>query len=180
MYKIQISNLELEFVQGDIVRQPDLDAIVNAANAELRIGGGVAGAIHRAAGPELEKESTSLAPIKPGQAVITGAYQLENDYVIHTLGPIYGTDKPEERLLAQCYQNSLKIAEKNNIETIGFPAISTGAFNYPIEEAAVVSLQTIKEEIHALKSLKLIRFILYNEHDYNFYKKRAEKIFKAD
>ncbi|RQD74935.1 MAG: macro domain-containing protein [Halanaerobium sp. MSAO_Bac5] len=180
MDKIQISELELEFIQGDIVKQTDLDAIVNAANAELKMGGGVAGVIHRAAGPELEKESSSLAPIKPGEAVITAAYQLENDYVIHTLGPVYGVDKPEAKLLAKCYQNSLKLAEKNNIESLAFPAISTGAFNYPIEEAAAVSLQTIKDEIDELKSVKLIRFILYNEHDYNIYKNRAKKIFKVD
>ncbi|ADQ14609.1 macro domain-containing protein [Halanaerobium hydrogeniformans] len=180
MYRIQISDLELEFVQGDIVGQPDLDAIVNAANAELRMGGGVAGVIHRAAGPELEKKSSSLAPLKPGEAVITDGYQLENDFVIHTLGPVYGVDKPEERLLAKCYQNSLKIAEKTNIESIGFPAISTGAFNYPIQEAAAVSLQTVKEEIYELKSIKLIRFILYNEDDYNIYKNIAEKIFITD
>jgi len=133
---LQIANLELELTQGDIAAQNDVEAVVNAANAELKIGGGVAGALHRKAGPELEKACRPLAPISPGEAVLTKAFKLPNQYVIHTLGPVYGRDKPEAELLEKCYQNSLELAEKNNIKSIAFPAISTGAFGYPIKKAA--------------------------------------------
>jgi O-acetyl-ADP-ribose deacetylase len=131
MTKRNLHGATLECVQGDIARQPDMETVVNAANAELRIGGGVAGAIHRAAGPELEKECRPLAPIRPGQAVITGAHNLPNRYVIHCLGPIYGIDEPADELLAACYRNALQLAEQNKIASIAFPAISTGVFGYP-------------------------------------------------
>ena len=98
--------VRVECVRGDITSQEDVAAIVNAANAELRSGGGVAGAIHRAAGPGLAREARPLAPISPGEAVITGAHDLPNHYVIHTLGPVYGQDRPEAELLANCYRNS--------------------------------------------------------------------------
>ncbi len=122
----------IECVQGDIAAQPDLDAVVNAANAELRPGGGVAGALHRAAGPGLDEECRPLAPIAPGQAVITGAHNLPNRHVIHCLGPIYGQDEPADVLLAQCYRNALLLAEHEALTSIGFPALSTGAFGYPM------------------------------------------------
>ena len=99
----------MECVQGNIANQPDMDAVVNAANAELRIGGGVAGAIHRAAGPGLEKECRPLAPIRPGQAVITGAHKLPNRYVIHCLGPVYGRDEPAEGLLAAILETNAAV-----------------------------------------------------------------------
>ncbi|MFO7676879.1 MAG: macro domain-containing protein, partial [Thermoplasmatota archaeon] len=101
-----ISGVKIECVKADIASQVGITAVVNAANAQLRIGGGVAGAIHRAAGPRLEKEGRALAPIRPGQAVITGGYNLPNQYVIHCLGPVYGVDKPEDDLLADCYRNA--------------------------------------------------------------------------
>ncbi|MGM0436630.1 MAG: macro domain-containing protein [Bacillota bacterium] len=175
--KLKVDNLNLELVQGDIVHQTDLEAIVNAANAQLRIGGGVAGAIHRAAGPQLEKECEPLAPIQVGEAVITGAHELPNDYVIHTLGPVYGVDKPEAELLEKSYRNSLEIADKKNIESIGFPAISTGAFGYPINEAAEISLKTIGDNADELNNLNLIRFVLYSSSDFEVYKEKAEKLF---
>lgn len=174
--EFQLENLRLELTQGDIASQRDMEAVVNAANAELRIGGGVAGAIHRAAGPELEKACRPLAPIKPGEAVITEAFQLPNQYVIHTLGPVYGMDKPEAALLARCYQNSLKLAAENRIKSIAFPAISTGAFGYPIREAAEVSLQTVKEMAADLENIEIIRFVLYSKKDFNVYQKQAEVI----
>jgi O-acetyl-ADP-ribose deacetylase len=98
----------IECVTGDIVRQSDMDAIVNAANAQLRPGGGVAGAIHRAAGPGLDEECRGFAPIEPGEAVITSGQQLPNRFVIHCLGPVYGRDEPSDRLLAACYRNALR------------------------------------------------------------------------
>jgi len=137
--------------------------VVNAANAQLRPGGGVAGAIHRAAGPGLEEECRPLAPIKPGQAVITGGHNLPNRYVIHCLGPVYGVDRPSDRLLADCYRNALRLAEERGLSSVAFPAISTGAFGYPMEEAAEVAFRTIAEVAPTLKSVKVVRFVLRDE-----------------
>lgn len=161
--ELVVSGVKIECVQGDIVRQVGFDAVVNAANAELRMGGGVAGAIHRAAGPGLEEECRPLAPIRPGQAVITGGHRLPNRYVIHCLGPVYGIDEPSDQLLAECYRNALKLAEQHGISSIAFPAISTGAFGYPMEEAAEVALRTILEMTPFLKSVKVIRFVLRDD-----------------
>ena len=155
----------VECVRGDITSQDDVAAVVNAANAELRSGGGVAGAIHRAAGPGLEEEARSLAPIAPGEAVMTGGHDLPNRHVIHTLGPVYGKDRPEAELLANCYKNSLALAEEAGIDAIAFPAISTGIFGYPLEEAAEVALRAVVEETVGLEHVRLIRFVLFAEED---------------
>jgi len=171
-----ISGVTIECVKGDITRQPDVTAVVNAANAWLRPGGGVAGAIHRAAGPGLEEECHPLAPIKPGQAVITGGHNLPNKYVIHCLGPRYGIDKPENKLLSDCYRNALKLADEHNIDSIAFPAISTGVFGYPVEEAAEVALKTIKEVIPTLKHVKKIRFVLHSDRDLKIHEKVLESL----
>src|ERR671927_273628 len=117
----------VEIVEGDISSQDDVDAVVNAANAELESGGGVAGAIHQAAGPGLAEEARPMAPIQPGEAVLTGGHDLPNRYVIHTLGPVYGSDEPEAELLANCYRNSLELAEERGVDSVAFPALSTGA-----------------------------------------------------
>lgn len=130
------NGVTVECRRGDITAQPDIDVIVNAANAELRPGGGVAGAIHRAAGPGLYEECRPLAPIRPGEAVITGAHELPNQYVIHCLGPVHGRDEPADRLLSSCYRNALLLAEEKGSGSIAFPAISTGMFGYPVEAAA--------------------------------------------
>src|SRR6056297_2272473 len=164
--KKQINNLQLELVKGDIANQSDIIAVVNAANARLEIGGGVAGAIHKAAGPGLTEECRPMAPIRPGEAVITGGHNLPNDYVIHCLGPVYGRDKPEDELLANCYKNALKLAEDKGIESVAFPAISTGAFGYPTEAAARVALSTVNEEAQHLSAVKTIRFVLFGEDAY--------------
>lgn len=158
------NGVTIECVRGDIANQPDMDAVVNAANAQLRIGGGVAGAIHRAAGPGLERECRPLAPIRPGEAVITGAHNLPNDYVIHCLGPVYGADEPADELLAACYRNALQLAEENDIRTIAFPAISTGAFGYPMEPAARIALQTVLDQTADLSTVQHVRFVLYGRH----------------
>jgi O-acetyl-ADP-ribose deacetylase len=158
-----ISGVTIECIKGDIASQVGITAVVNAANAQLRIGGGVAGAIHRAAGPGLSEECRPLAPIKPGEAVITGGHNLPNRYVIHCLGPVYGMDKPEDELLARCYRNALQLADKHNIDSIAFPSISTGAFGYPTEEAARVAFNTVLEVASELKYVKRIRFVLYSD-----------------
>lgn len=167
--QIKIGNVELECVRGDITKQEGFEAVVNAANARLAPGGGVAGAIHRAAGPGLYEECKPLAPIKPGEAVITGGHNLPNKYVIHCLGPVYGVDKPEEEVLARCYENALKVAEKHHIKSIAFPSISTGYFGYPVEEAAEVALGTVMKMMPGLKSVRRIRFVLYSEADLEVY-----------
>jgi O-acetyl-ADP-ribose deacetylase len=160
-----VGKVMIECVEGDIVRQPDLDAIVNAANAELLPGGGVAGAIHRAAGPGLAEECRPLAPIRPGEAVITSAHQLPNQHVIHCLGPIYGTDEPSEQFLASCYREALRLADAHGLESIGFPAISTGAFGYPMELAAPVAIGTVIDEAPRLRSVRHVRFVLRTADD---------------
>jgi len=176
MMKKKISGITVECLIGDIATQVDMNAVVNAANAQLRTGGGVAGALHRAAGPGLEEECHSLAPIKPGEAVITGAHNLPNSFVIHCLGPIYGVDEPEDVLLADCYKNALKLAEKHRINSIAFPAISTGAFSFPLEDATEIALRTIKESIPDLRHVTHIRFVLHDQSALNIYEEYLEKI----
>jgi O-acetyl-ADP-ribose deacetylase (regulator of RNase III) len=173
-----ISGVVVECLKGNIATQNGISAVVNAANAQLKMGGGVAGAIHRAAGPGLEEECRRLAPIKPGQAVITQGYNLPNQYVIHCLGPVYGVDKPEEELLAQCYRNALELAEQNKIDSIAFPAISCGAFGYPIQEAAEITFKTIKEMIPKLNWVKKIRFVLYSDRELSIYEKLLSSLLK--
>jgi len=165
MSSVAIGRLVIECIQGDIVQQPDMDVIVNAANAELLPGGGVAGAIHRAAGPGLAAECRPFAPIRPGQAVLTGGHRLPNRYVIHCLGPVYGRDEPADVLLASCYQHALGLAEEHRAASIAFPAISTGAFGYPMESAARVALGTIVAQAGSLTSLTQIRFVLHTSPD---------------
>lgn len=174
--EVVLSGIKIEFLKGDIASQADITAIVNAANAYLKPGGGVAGAIHRAAGPELEEACKKFAPIKPGEAVITSGYKLPNRYVIHCLGPVYGKDKPEDKILQNCYLNALKLAEEYKIDSIAFPAISTGAFGYPIEEATKVVVKAIKEITPHLKYVKRIRFVLFNEEDLKVYENIFNKV----
>ncbi len=159
------NSIAIECVTGDISNQPDVDAVVNAANAELMPGGGVAGAIHRAAGPGLAEECRPMAPIRPGEAVLSGAQNLPNEWVIHCLGPVYGLDKPAEGLLAACYDNALRLAEEKGIASLAFPAISTGAFGYPPEPAAEVCAEAVKRVLPHLERVRLIRFVLFDDGD---------------
>ncbi len=161
--RVQQGDFTLEIVQGDITRQPDMEAIVNAANAQLMPGGGVAGAIHRAAGPELAEACRPLAPIRPGQAVITPGFRLPNRYVVHVLGPVYGRDVPSDQILAEAYRNALKVADARGVRSVAFPAISTGVFGYPLEEAAQVALRTVLEEGPRCKHVRHVRFVLFDE-----------------
>jgi O-acetyl-ADP-ribose deacetylase len=166
MTSTTVHDVTIECVVGDITDQPHMDAIVNAANAQLRFGGGVAGAIHRAAGPGLERECRTLAPIAPGQAVMTGGYGLPNRFVIHCLGPVYGQDQPEAALLSACYRHAVALAEEAGLESVAFPAISTGAFGYPMEPAARVALQTVIDVAPQLKSVRRICFVLHSRRDH--------------
>jgi len=172
----RFKDIEIEVSKGDIADQPEVEAVVNAANAQLTTGGGVAGAIHRAAGPGLYKECKPLAPIAPGEAVITGAHNLPNDYVIHCLGPVYGKDKPEDKLLENCYKNALKLSEEKQVQSMAFPAISTGAFGYPIKEATKVAFNTILAEIPKLKHLQKLKFVLFSEADLEIYNAMLDEV----
>lgn len=160
---VQVGSVRIECVNGAINDQPGFDAVVNAANARLQPGGGVAGVIHRAAGPELALACRELAPIRPGQAVITEAFELPNEYVIHCLGPVYGSDEPAADLLASCYRNALQLADERRLASIAFPAISTGVFGYPMDEAAEVAMGAVAQAITALTHVRQIRFVLWGE-----------------
>jgi O-acetyl-ADP-ribose deacetylase (regulator of RNase III) len=169
--KKMIKGVTVEITRGNIASQQGMDAIVNAANAQLQTGGGVAGAIHSAAGPDLANACRKFAPIKPGEAVITGACKLPNKYVVHCLGPVYGRDEPAAILLASCYKNSLTIAEQNKANSVAFPAVSTGAFGYPLEEAAEIALRTILESLSGLRYVKHVRFVLYTDEQREVFEK---------
>lgn len=175
MIKNNFDKITVEIIQGNIVDQPDCDAIVNAANAQLRTGGGVAGAIHSIGDPELTEETRSMAPISPGEAVISSAPNFPNKYIIHCLGPVYGRDKPEGKLLRDCYRNALNVADDNGIQSIAFPAISTGAFGYPKKEAAKIALSTVKELSGNLKNVEVVRFVLWSEQDYKLHEEVMEE-----
>lgn len=161
---VEYEGVLVEAVGGDITKQHDCEVVVNAANGQLLPGGGVAGAIHRAAGPGLEEECRPLAPIEPGQAVITGGHELPNRWVVHCLGPVYGVDQPGEELLARCYRRALQLADEHGAVKIAFPAISTGAFGYPMEQAARVAVGEIRRSAAGLKSVNTVRFVLFDEN----------------
>lgn len=148
---------------GDITRQPDCQAIVNAANARLVAGGGVCGAIHHAAGPELEAAAVRLAPIAPGEAVATPGFRLPNRYVIHVLGPVYASDPDPPATLARGVTNALLLADRLGVERIAFPAISTGIFGYPLAEAARVMMQAARAAAGSLENVREIRFVVTRE-----------------
>src|SRR5882762_8716460 len=159
-------NSKIDIVRGDITKL-DVDAIVNAANTTLLGGGGVDGAIHRAAGPELLAECGSLGACKPGEAKLTRGYRLPARFVIHTVGPVWRGGKGDEpETLANCYRNSLQLAVENEIKTIAFPAISCGAYGYPIEQAAQIALETTREFLAASGDLTKVIFALWDEDVY--------------
>lgn len=174
--QINRDSVTLELVTGDIARQPDVEAVVNAANAELQTGGGVAGALHRAAGPGLAEEGRPLAPIRPGEAVLTGGHDLPNRHVIHVLGPVYGRDEPSDRLLADGYRNAIDLAEAHGIASIAFPALSTGAFGYPMEPAARVALSTVLARLPRLDAVRLVRFVLHSASDLDVHQRVLEEL----
>lgn len=164
-YSVAAHGVTIECVRSDITRQSDLACIVNAANAQLASGGGVAGAIHRAAGPGLYEECRKLAPIRPGEAVITGGHALPNRFVIHCLGPVWGRDEPADALLASCYRKALALADENGLTSIAFPAISTGIFGFPVARAARIALGAVLDSAAHLSAIRLIRFVLFSVED---------------
>ena len=161
----------IEIERADITKL-EIDAIVNAANTTLLGGGGVDGAIHRAAGPELLAECRTVGSCEPGEAKITRGYRLPARFVIHTVGPVWhGGKRGESETLANCYRNSLQIAVENGIKTIAFPAISCGAYGYPIEEAAQVAVKTTIESLANDRRIEKLIFVLFSEDLYEAYRR---------
>lgn len=154
----------IQTVQGDITKVDDLEAIVNAANNSLLGGGGVDGAIHRAAGPQLLAECRTLHGCGTGEAKITGAYRLPCKYVIHTVGPVWhGGKEGEEQLLENAYRNSLQIAVEHGIRTVAFPSISTGVYRYPVDQAAVAAVRTVRKFCgEHMDEIDIVRFVLFD------------------
>ena len=162
-HRAQVKKTILELVSGDITKQ-DVDALVNAANSSLLGGGGVDGAIHRAAGPKLLEETRTLNGCKTGDAKITKGYNLKAGHVIHTVGPIYQTrDTNVPMQLGSAYKRSLEVAAANGIRTIAFPSISTGAYGYPVKEAAPIALTTVIDYVIEHDVFDLIRFVLFDD-----------------
>jgi O-acetyl-ADP-ribose deacetylase len=174
--EIKINKAILELAQGDITQQAT-DAIVNAANPTLLGGGGVDGAIHRAAGPELLAESRALGGCETGDAKITKGYRLKARHVIHTVGPVYrrdGARAPE--LLASAYRRSLEVASENHFKSIAFPSISTGAYGYPLNEAALIALKTVRDYLKKHPDIELVRFVLFDQNTLKAYEEALKKL----
>jgi O-acetyl-ADP-ribose deacetylase (regulator of RNase III) len=177
--RIEIDNSAIELVQGDITQQ-DTDAIVNAANTSLLGGGGVDGAIHNAAGPQLLAECRTLGGCATGDAKITLGYRLKAKHVIHAVGPIYRDGRHgENELLASAYRRSLELVAEYHLTSVAFPAISTGAYGYPVERAARVALQTIINFLQEQEQPMLARMVLFGAHAYEAHRRVLEELLTA-
>ena len=161
----------IEIILGDITKQ-SVDAIVNAANCSLLGGGGVDGAIHRAAGPALLEECRGLHGCETGKAKITGGYKLPAKYVIHTPGPVWhGGGRGEEALLRSCYRSCLELAAENGCKTVDFPSISTGVYHFPLEKAAPIAIGTIAAFLKEHGEIERVRMVCFDEHTAGYYEK---------
>ena len=164
-----VGGCTIELVVGDITQQ-QVDAIVNAANSSLQGGGGVDGAIHDAAGPELAVAGRDVGPCPPGEARITAGFNLPARYVIHTVGPVYrGGDQGEPEILAAAHRSSLALAQEHHLPTVAFPAISTGVYGYPVGEAAPIALGTVAATVRSGTGISLVRFVLFSQSAFDVF-----------
>jgi O-acetyl-ADP-ribose deacetylase (regulator of RNase III) len=167
----------IEIVEGDITKQK-VDAIVNAANTSLLGGGGVDGAIHRAAGPELLEETRKIGGCPTGEARVSKGYRLPAKWVIHTVGPVWrGGHRNEETLLANCYRNSLSAAKELGLKTVAFPSISTGAYGFPLERATEIALEETRAFLEGDKSLQKVVFVCFGRQALETYQEVAKRVF---
>ena len=174
--EVKIGKSTLAIVEGDITKEAT-DAIVNAANSGLRGGGGVDGAIHRAGGPAIMEECRKIGHCPTGQAVITTGGNLKAKYVIHTVGPVYsGGGRNEAGLLQSAYLESLKLASKKGIRSLSFPAISTGAYGYPLNEAAHIALKTAIDYLGEHPEIEEVRFVLFGKPKYDIFTEELKKL----
>ncbi len=174
--QVNIGQSVLELVEGDITQQ-DTEALVNAANEQLRVGGGVDGAINRAGGPKIQEEARKIGRCPTGQAVITTGGNLKARYVIHTVGPIYKDGRQgEPELLASAYRESLKLASARGIKSLAFPSLSTGVYGYPVADAAKIALTTVKDYLAEHAEVQLVRFVLFGQPTYEAYAKALQEI----
>lgn len=171
---------DIKTLRGDITKIQDVQAIVNAANTSLLGGGGVDGAIHRAAGPKLLFECSLLGGCKTGQAKLTKGYNLPCDYIIHTVGPVWnGGKKNEEELLANCYHNSMKVALDNGIRRIAFPSIATGIYRFPVDLAAKIAVRTVARFLSENEDkFDLVEWVLFDENTEKIYKSEVDKLYE--
>ncbi|VEN73824.1 conserved hypothetical protein [Candidatus Desulfarcum epimagneticum] len=176
MEPIQFGKLEARL--GDITRM-DVDAIVNAANSSLLGGGGVDGAIHRAAGPGLLEECRTLGGCPTGEARITGGHNLKARHVIHTVGPVYSGVPEDARLLALCYKNSLGLALEHGLSGVAFPAVSCGVYGYPLEEACRIATGVTWDFLEKEEGIKRAVFVLFSEENFKIYQNRLEKMARS-
>lgn len=166
----------IEIIQADITKL-NVGAIVNAANSSLMGGGGVDGAIHRAAGPELKERCRSLRGCKTGQSKITEGFKLPAKHIIHTVGPVwYGGHKNEVELLTSCYKTSLVLCKENGLKTIAFPSISTGAYKFPFDMAAQIALKTINDFLNESSTIVKVSIVTFSEKDFKSYQREFQKM----
>jgi O-acetyl-ADP-ribose deacetylase (regulator of RNase III) len=175
MERLQIEHTLLEIVLGDITVQTT-EAVVNAANKQLAPGGGVAGAIHRAAGPGLWAECQLLGGCQTGEAKLTSGHNLKASFIIHTVGPVFTGSPDDPEKLRTCYHNCLNLADNHGIRSICFPAISTGAFGYPVMQAASISLRTVKDYILGGTNITLVRFALFTWSTFEIYRSQLHSL----
>jgi O-acetyl-ADP-ribose deacetylase len=174
--QVNVGQALLELVEGDITQQ-DTEAIVNAANEALRVGGGVDGAINRAGGPKIQEEARKIGRCPTGQAVITTGGDLKARYVIHTVGPIYRDGRQgEPELLASAYRESLKVASAHGIKSLAFPSLSTGVYGYPAPEAARIALATVKAYLAEHPEIELVRFVLFGQPMYEAFAQALQEL----
>jgi O-acetyl-ADP-ribose deacetylase (regulator of RNase III) len=166
----------IKLVQGDITRL-DTDAIVNAANNSLLGGGGVDGAIHKVAGPELLEYCKGIGGCKTGQAVITMGYNLPATYIVHTVGPVYSGKEQDKLLLASCYKNSLQVALDHDVTSIAFPAISCGVYGYPIADACCIAMDSVCDFLKHNSKLKKVVFVLFSNEDCQVYQANLNRLY---